>query len=303
MKYLLKSGDYMYVNSGNNPKRTPYSDENLSEPLYVRVCGNYKILNEPVVETYFPNGRSDYQLLYIHSGKAHFYFDGVEHILTKGHMVLYRPGQPQIYYYYGTDKPDVYFVHFAGHKTEEILKKYLIPEDSNMFFAGISPDFQRLFLQIILELQLLRPNYERFTETVLEHIFIMINRALYADDLLHGDVVNDIEKAMNYFIKNYDKPISIENYAKENMMSKNWFIHCFKNITKVTPMQYILSLRISAAKNFLENTEKNISQIANAVGYDNALYFSRLFRKHTGYSPSDYRKLALNSNKADTTKN
>ena len=118
---------------------------------------------------------------------------------------------------------------------------------------------------------------------------------------IEGD--NDIEKAMNYFIKNYDKPISIENYAKENMMSKNWFIHCFKNITKVTPMQYILSLRISAAKNFLENTEKNISQIANAVGYDNALYFSRLFRKHTGYSPSDYRKLALNSNKTDTTKN
>ena len=51
---------------------------------------------------------------------------------------------------------------------------------------------------------------------------------------------------------------------------------------KVTPMQYILSLRISAAKNYLEKTDKNITEIADAIGYDNPLYFGRLFSKHVG---------------------
>jgi len=55
-------------------------------------------------------------------------------------------------------------------------------------------------------------------------------------------------------------------------------------------MQYILSLRMANAQNLLESTQYNISEIAEAVGYDNSLYFSRLFHKHIGVSPSEYRK-------------
>jgi len=74
------------------------------------------------------------------------------------------------------------------------------------------------------------------------------------------------------------------------LMTSAWFIHNFKQVTQMTPMQYILSLRINNAKYLLENSKYNIMQIANLVGYDNALYFSRLFSKYTGKSPSEYRK-------------
>ena len=73
-------------------------------------------------------------------------------------------------------------------------------------------------------------------------------------------------------------------------MSVNWFIHNFKSIMKISPMQYIISLRIAMAKGYLENSAKNISEISNEVGYENALYFSRLFRKYTGMTPTEYRK-------------
>ena len=73
-------------------------------------------------------------------------------------------------------------------------------------------------------------------------------------------------------------------------MTPCWFIQNFKQVTKYTPMQYIVSLRIHNAMNLLENTKYNINQVAEAVGYDNALYFSRLFHKHTGMSPSAYKK-------------
>ena len=54
-------------------------------------------------------------------------------------------------------------------------------------------------------------------------------------------------------------------------------------------MQYIVQLRISVAKNYLESSNKNITEISDAVGYDNPLYFSRLFSKYTGMSPKEYR--------------
>ena len=59
---------------------------------------------------------------------------------------------------------------------------------------------------------------------------------------------------------------------------------------KIPPMQYIVSLRISAAKGYLDNSDKNINEIAGIVGYDNALYFSRLFKKYTGMTPTEYKK-------------
>ena len=55
-------------------------------------------------------------------------------------------------------------------------------------------------------------------------------------------------------------------------------------------MQYIISLRITSAMNMLDNTDYSMARIAEAVGYDNPLYFSRIFKKHTGMSPSDYKK-------------
>ena len=104
-------------------------------------------------------------------------------------------------------------------------------------------------------------------------------------------MINEIERAVHYFEENYNKKISIEQYASEHLMSVNWFISCFKSIMKVTPMQYIMSLRINAAKGFFDSTNKNVTEVAEAVGYDNSLYFSRVFKKYTGYSPSEYRKI------------
>ncbi|MBE6886287.1 MAG: helix-turn-helix transcriptional regulator, partial [Ruminococcaceae bacterium] len=56
-------------------------------------------------------------------------------------------------------------------------------------------------------------------------------------------------------------------------------------------------LRIAAAKGYLENSDKNINEISNIVGYENALYFSRLFKKYTGMTPSEYKKKNKTRNK------
>ena len=73
-------------------------------------------------------------------------------------------------------------------------------------------------------------------------------------------------------------------------MTDCWFNRIFKQVVKVTPMQYILSLRMTNAINLLDNSDYNITQVAAAVGYDNPLYFSRLFAKYVGVPPTEYRK-------------
>ena len=206
-------------------------------------------------------------------------------------MVLFRPGEPQVYYYYAEDKTEVYWVHFTGSEVEKYLDHYELPKDENVFFTGVSPDYPWIFNQIIRELQLQRVNYEEMLRILLRHILLAINRYVKEGKQTKSDLVNEMERAAHYFEENYNKDISIEQYAAEHLMTVNRFIISFKNIMKMTPMQYIMSLRITAAKGYFDSTNKNVTEVASAVGYDNSLYFSRVFKKYTGYSPSEYKKM------------
>lgn len=81
----------------------------------------------------------------------------------------------------------------------------------------------------------------------------------------------------------------MEEYAKTHHMSISTLSRMFKHHTGLTPLQFLLNIRLSAAKNLLKDTNLTISEISSMVGYDNPLYFSRLFHKHVGITPRDYR--------------
>ncbi len=262
---------------------------NLSKPIIITAAGYYRVHTSEVIETERPNGRGDYQLIYISSGRAHFYFDGEERIIPKGNMVLFRPKETQMYYLYADDKPETYWVHFSGSDVDILLDYYQMPRDENVFFTGTSPDYQWLFRQMIQELQLQRANYEDFLNINLRHIFLLINRYLKEGNDVGTEMLDEVERATHYFNEHYNEPIVIEDYAKERAMTVNWFTQNFKKVTKVTPMQYILSLRITNAMNLIDNTDYNMTQIADAVGYNNSMYFSRIFKKHTGMTPTEYK--------------
>ena len=83
-------------------------------------------------------------------------------------------------------------------------------------------------------------------------------------------------------------------------MSVSWFMRNFKQVTNQSPMQYILSIRIANAVSLLETTDYNVTEISTIVGYDNPLYFSRIFRKQKGISPTEYRKLRFRHSAAST---
>ena len=280
----------MYVNSAYwHNKILDFKDK--SKPLFVCSCGTYHLFTRPKLPTYRPRGRLDYQIIYVASGKAHFYFNGVEHIISAGNMVIYRPKEEQRYYYYAADHTQVYWVHFTGGNVKNILRKYGIADHMRVLYTGTSLEYKQLFEQMIHELTLCKDDYEELLVGYLQHLLILIHRSINnkprEKTLL---LVSSMDTAVRYFHENYNKQICIEEYAAKQHISVSWFIRNFKEYTDVTPTQYLLSLRISNAQTLLETTNYNVTEISEIVGYNNPLYFSRLFKKQVGMSPSDFRK-------------
>ena len=279
----------MYMNAGYlHNSRVDFKDK--SRPLIVGSCGTYHLYTTPKLPTYRPRGRIDFQLLYIAAGQAHFFLDGKDVVVTAGHMVLYLPKEVQKYVYYGVDQTEVYWVHFTGGNVKNILKSYGIPLNGHVFYTGKFPEYQRLFLEMIQELQLCRPHFEELLSALLGQLFILISRQLNCTHKLADYIQTEMESAIRYFNEHYNKEIVIDDYAASTHRSTTWFIRSFKQYTGMTPMQYIISTRISNAQRLLGSMDYNVTEIASIVGYDNPLYFSRLFKKQTGMAPSEYRK-------------
>lgn len=280
----------MYTNNAylNN---TLVDIKDKSKPLMVTSCGTYRLYTRKKLPTWRPRGRRDFQLIYVASGKAHFHFGDEERIVTAGHIVLYRPKEPQKYEYYGKDQTQVFWVHFTGNDVTNILRSYGITDNKKVFYCGSSLDNQNLFRKMINELQMSKENYAEMLEMYLRQIFITMQRAFIGTIKKEkARVVDKIEKATVYFNENYSQEINIDEYAEQMHVSVSWFIRNFRESTGLTPMQYILSKRIYNAEILLQDPSYNVSEISRVVGYDNPLYFSRIFKKAKGLSPSEYRK-------------
>ena len=199
--------------------------------------------------------------------------------------MLYRPKEEQKYSYYGIDHTEVYWVHFTGSDVKHILAKYGITDHMHKIYTGTSLEYKQIFLQILQELKLCKEDYEE----LLVH-YRSVSRKPHSKG---QTFTKEMEAAVRHFHKNYNKPININEYAASHYMSVSWFIRKFREYTHVTPAQYMLSLRISNAQTLLESTDYTVAEIAAIVGYDNPLYFSRIFKKQNGMSPTDFRKQLL----------
>lgn len=282
----------MYMNSAYlNNSLIDFRDK--SRPLIVGSCGTYHLFTRPELPTHRPGGRLDFQILYVASGQTHFYLESPEKdtIVTAGHMVVYRPGEPQKYVYYGDEQAEVYWVHFTGNNVRNILRRYGIMDNMRVIDTGTSMEYTRIFKQMIQELQRRQADYEELLTFLLHQLLILIHRRLSHAHRVKNDYLNrEMETAIQYFNDNYNSELCVEHYAASRGMSVSWFIRSFRQYTGSTPMQYIVSLRVTNAQMLLENTGYNVSEIGRIVGYDNPLYFSRIFKKQKGVSPSGYRR-------------
>lgn len=98
-------------------------------------------------------------------------------------------------------------------------------------------------------------------------------------------------KAMLSFIQeNFDEKISVRDIAASASISESECLRCFRDSINTTPISYLLSFRIQQAASMLTATDEKISFVAQQCGFDDMSYFTKLFRRIKGQTPSEYRR-------------
>lgn len=99
-----------------------------------------------------------------------------------------------------------------------------------------------------------------------------------------------IHDLIRYLESNYAKDITLNHLAERSFFTPSYIIRLFKEMTGLTPVQYLHELRMNAAISYLKTTNLSIQEIAESTGYPNIHYFSRMFKQRFGLSPTKWRK-------------
>lgn len=258
------------------------------EEFFVHCCGRYKLVRAERFQTERPQGAANYQLIYIAEGKARFKIDGKLHILEKGNCVLYRPGEEQYYYYHLEEHPDIYWVHFSCRMGVELLGQ-LGWGERKIYNVGAHNSYIHLFDSIIQELQLKQPFFEEQLKLMLQQLLLKMGRNRIKQKNPFESYNKEVEEAIRLFHLAPEKDYTIKEFARDRGLNYFRFIDTFTKYVGMSPRQYIINIRMTTAKELLTNSLFQISEVAQLTGYDNPLYFSRLFKKTWGVSPTEYR--------------
>ena len=104
------------------------------------------------------------------------------------------------------------------------------------------------------------------------------------------------QNAIDYIACNYSKPISVKDVANHVNLSRSRLYRVFRQQIFISPQQYLIEYRMRQAIHYLERRKGSVKEIANAVGIDDPLYFSNMFKQVTGRSPKNYMKDIIDSN-------
>ena len=233
-------------------------------------------------------GRRDWQLLYVAKGAGHFFRPREERV-KQGSVVVYPPGEPQDYFYLLKEAPEIYWIHFTGERAEGLLEEWGLFHGHSCF-VGEQDRYLRCFEEIIQELQLQPPGFQRLCALRFEELLLSMGRQRLRlkNPQLAGDSL--VTQVLNDMYKTYYRNYTIEDYAKRHNVSVCWLIRRFKQVTGESPNQYLIQIRIRRARELLESSRLNMGEIASVLGYESPLYFSRQFKQLQGVSPKRYRE-------------
>ena len=255
--------------------------------------------------SYGPQIRDHYLLVYIKEGDAILFLNKKHYNLCSGQLLCMFPNE-KIYYtakgslwsnlwvgVYGT-RSDSYIKSLGitreypvyncpnPNETEDAINRIIDSTQINNSYGKMNP----LSALYSFFASLYNKTSERFSEVV-------------ADYDVHGTDTHEItyhsnnlyiREAENFIRFHYDSNISIKSLADSLNLSVEYFSRLFKVETGLTPREMIKNYRIEKACSLLANTNLSISEISNCIGIQDQRYFSKLFKKNIGCTPSLYRR-------------
>lgn len=123
-------------------------------------------------------------------------------------------------------------------------------------------------------------------------IFRLCKRHGKLSDNLYSQRSKIMENVIRYMKENYSHPIKLSDLSVMAFLSRNYFCRLFKEYTGITVSEYVQKIRIEEACRLLQSTGKKVIDIALEVGYNDLKFFNRIFKRQTGKTPGEYKKLS-----------
>ncbi len=175
----------------------------------------------------------------------------------------------------------------------------------NIIDSNISPvfnypkyeeDFFKCCSEILAEQEKGGPMSELMLKALVMKFIAIFFKALYSNEeciegttfsFEPGDKAGITKAIISYIDENYMKEISLDKIARNMYLSPVYISKIFKEETGESPINYLIKIRLSRAKTLLEEGHHSVKDVAKSVGYADAYYFSKLFKKYYGYPPSE----------------
>ena len=268
--------------------------------LNIYYCGK-RIKTEN--HSYGPQVRDHFLLVYIKEGTATLTIGNRCFDLCAGQLLCMFPGE-KIYYkandclwsnlwvgVYGNQAE--YYLKNLGitrkypiytcprpHETEKIIDEIIVSADINNAYGNIKTIAKLYdFFSSLYD-----KSAGRFSDNVSVFDIIDTHEITYLSENIY------IREAENYIRFHYDNEISINSLASLLNLSAEYFSRLFKSETGMTPQNMVIKYRMEKACRLLSSTSLSINEISACIGIHDQRYFSKLFKKRFGCSPTEYRK-------------
>ena len=147
---------------------------------------------------------------------------------------------------------------------------------------------------ILQELQQKKEHYTEVCQDLLEILLLLLMRDTKStlDCASIDKASRECRFIEQYLDEHFTENITLEMLSGLTYMNKYYMVHAFKKYKGISPINYLISRRLSEARHLLETTDYPIAKIAQAAGFSSQSYFSQVFRKELNITPAQYRKQA-----------
>ncbi|GGD79525.1 AraC family transcriptional regulator [Paenibacillus nasutitermitis] len=265
-----------------NPER-PFREGN---DLYVSYWGKEDCSPGHAVG---PGIREIYKVHFIHKGKGIVKVGKETYTLLAGQAFMIYP---HVITYYEADAEDPWtysWIAFQGNQIAHALSRTSVAPEAPVFSMDLRV-MPRIFEQL-LEVSGSAPSVDlRVTAILLQFLAALTDGAPAESTNSVPSQKHDlyVHKSIEFFKTHYSEKISVEQVAASLQLDRKYISALFKKATGLPPQQYLLQYRMERAEEMLVKGIYTIGEVARSVGYQDALHFSKMFKKVKGASPKHY---------------
>ncbi|WP_192458190.1 AraC family transcriptional regulator [Musicola keenii] len=276
----------------NFDNRTDSIFENGLTPKLSR----YVISDDPNWESGHHVHEAETELIYVKKGVVNLTIDSSSYIARAGDIIVIERGSLHTVASDAASPATTCTCAIYGFKINGMEEGQLMPPHSCPVASMVKN--KDVIKSIFQEISLLLPRQGNNASSLVYDAFSYALAVLYYENFKNAgrselsyikkDVL--VKDILVYLNSNYREKITLEQLAKKFRASVSYICHEFTKEYHISPINYVIKRRITEAKFSLTNTELCLNEISFKVGYDNVDHFTKLFIRHVGCSPSEYRK-------------